>query len=1086
MAIFYMGAFASGNNDGTTPLDCWDTTSFNTQHAAVVKPGDTVYFMDSITVGAGSTHLLTIGVSGGASNRITFRGDYPGRACVFDGTGIRVSCIYTNGNSNFIFKNFTIKNFEKRGLYLQDAGANPANILNITVNGVSFYNIGNFYEFSTSIHIRGSDVTVLNSYFDGCGDDHISAQGARLVVHDCRFRRQSLMGATGDCIAINTICDGYRFYNNYFDHSDIDSKQCVVVTPLTTEHPKGHIYNNTFIGPVGAVVHNNIYCENGSARIYKNTFINGNRGIYCINSSTGQHRIFGNIFKGHTEAGVATGFGNLTTNIIVANNYFENTGKGVDGNTNSVNVKSYNNIFKNCTIGVYKYVTGQVESHNCFHGCTDNVMLLTTPETISISSFIADPLINDDYTLSLSSPCIDAGTDWYGSTYPDGFDGNPIYKDVGPIQSRNNALHPKNLINSTNPAHTFSKQLIYTADEINESIEKIGNIESAIPLLKYRVERTPEDYGASGNGIDDDSVAFLNAVTACSKFGYKLISEAGKTYRLATNKTLSRSTHKWLDVDLGGATLLFDNASFKFSGPGAYLTTDLTAEVAKGQNYVDLLNVTGIIPGDMLNIVTPVKSGPERAETVHYYIVNAISGNRVYLTGPTVADITILQITDSGGTGDINSFTVNLYHLFEPVSWRNTNISITDSTGVIAGALDFSGCKALWLDNLKVDGNCRTQIGIRQNGIYFVSRCHFNNFGYTNDTGASLPSGTPYGYAITAEKNWMGHTVDCNANYGHYAFNDNYGQMHSHYLRCMIGRAAAGFYCGNSTWYITYESCYTLSDIGFYVNSTYINLKDCHAFANNAVLSISSITQQVTIDNCEFEGLSATSDLITMNTGYTSSNRNPKSVNPGSVSAGVPVKWEMKNSSLSSKLTNKKWAFGIDNVNTDSILIIVNNTFYNVLDWSSSGCFHAKTKILDNLFHGTTTGQFILAPSVYPVSAGAEWVIENNKVYLDGALSLGAMLYLNAPSSNFTLTLRRNSLHMPSAAGLVRLNNAGTCNIAYCEFNDTNANITYINTASPTTLNITYQYNNISQGVTNNSATGLTVTKQAQNIDRTV
>lgn len=652
-----------------------------------------------------------------------------------------------------------------------------------------------------------------------------------------------------------------------------------------------------------------------------------------------------------------------------------------------------------------------------------------------------------------------------------------------------------------------------TTAQINTLLDKVDLNEAAVAALDTRLDtaegtlvtldgrldtldarsvRTPEDFGCVGNGVADDSQAFLDAVTYCSQNGIKLVSNGTKTYRLATNKTLSRVGHKYLQVDLGGATVFCDNASLKFTMPTAFLTTTMTSEVSRGISYLDLTSVTGIVPGDLIEIVCPYKSGPNHDDSLHYYVAHELTGNKVYIEGRTVADISVAQIVADGGSGTLASFTVNVYHLNEPINWVNTNLIVSDTAGVITGALEFNACKLLWLDNFTTDGHCRTQIYIRRNAYDMVSNSTFNHFGYTNDIGtvAPLVSGTPnaYGYGILRERNWISKTDNCVGRHGWHTFDDTYGQMHSFYSDCVSERVQGGFSTHNGAWHVYYDNCTAIGASGFNVfRACYVSIRNCKATVETTAVNLSAINHDVLIDNCQLHSTSVTSQVIFVDLGFTSNNRDPRTANPSAASVGYPVRWRMTGTALESNLTSPTWSFGVDNVNADSELLIANNIFYNIITWaSSSGTFHAKTKIIENLFHGSVTSQFALAPAAYPVNSGATWVIEGNKIFMGSALANGALLYLLTPNSNFTLTLRRNTADIPNLAGLVRLNTGGTCNIDYCEDNTSNGRLFFINTAIATTLNITNLNNNVTTGAINNSTSGLTITNKYGNINRSV
>ncbi len=629
------------------------------------------------------------------------------------------------------------------------------------------------------------------------------------------------------------------------------------------------------------------------------------------------------------------------------------------------------------------------------------------------------------------------------------------------------------------------EKLNYTTAQVNA---KLAIVDSLITT-----SITPEAFGAVGDGITDDSTALLAAITYCSQNGIKLIS-GSKSYRIATNKTLDRTGHKYLNIDLGGATIFCDNASLKFTMPTAFLTTTITSEVTRGRNYIDLSSVAGIIPGDFIEIICPYKSGPDHSDSLHYYVVHELTGNRVYIEGVAVADIAVANIVAGGNIGTIASFTINVYHLNEPINWINTNLTVSDTAGVITGALEFNACKQLWLENFTVDGHCRTQIYIRRNAYDIVTNSTFNHFGYTNDIGtvAPLVSGTPneYGYGILHERNWVSQTSSCVGKHGWHAFDDTYGQMHSYYNDCVVERASGGFSTHNGVWNVYYDNCVTNGNAGFNVfRACFVYIANCKHYGYDQACSLSAINHEVIIDNCNFEINSASTarQFIALQKSYTSNVYDPKTANPSALSAGYGTKWILKNTVFSSIQNTHSWSFGIDTVNTDSLLVIENNTFINSFFNSGSstfGHYHHTTLIKNNTFTGSINGQYIFATPVYPSNAGAVFDFYDNYVNVSSAVATNGLFYGNNPSTNVTFNFVRNTIK--GLDSLARCSNNGTLNIGLCEDNNMSVRLFTVNTGLLTAINITNLYGNTynnSAGISN-STNGLTVTNTYGNINK--
>jgi hypothetical protein len=619
-------------------------------------------------------------------------------------------------------------------------------------------------------------------------------------------------------------------------------------------------------------------------------------------------------------------------------------------------------------------------------------------------------------------------------------------------------------------------------------------LDGRLDTLDSRSVRTPEDFGCVGDGVTDDSTAFLSAITYCSQNGIKLVSDSSKTYRLATNKTLNRSGHNQLNVDLGGATVFCDNASLKFTMPSAFLTTTMTTEVTRGRTYLDLTSVAGIVPGDFIEIVCPYKSGPDKTDSLHYYVAHELTGNKVYIEGSAVADISVAQIIASGGSGTIASFTVNVYHLNEPINWVNTNIIVSDTAGVITGALEFNGCKHLWLDNFTVDGHCRTQIYIRRNAYDMVSDSTFNHFGYTNDIGtvAPLVSGSPneYGYGILRERNWISKTDNCVGKHGWHCFDDTYGQMHSFYSDCVTERCSGGFSTHNGVWNVYYDNCASIGEAGFNVfRACFVTIRNCEHSGSDQAISLSAINHEVTIENCNFEvnNSTAAKQLIAIQKSYTSNVYDPKAANPSAISSGYSTKWILRNNTFSSIQNTHTWSFGVDTVNTDAFLLIEGNSFKNSFFNSGSstyGHYHHTSIIRNNIFNGSINGQYVFATPVYPANPGAVLDIYDNYFNITSATAVNGLFYGNGPTTNLTINFVGNTVKGLDA--LARCSNNGTLNIDRCENNNMSLRLFTVNTGLLTTINITNLYGNVYNNTAgiSNSTSGLTVTNIYGNINK--
>lgn len=148
-------------------------------------------------------------------------------------------------------------------------------------------------------------------------------------------------------------------------------------------------------------------------------------------------------------------------------------------------------------------------------------------------------------TVSLSTATrIGVGYKYWTGARPSDVNGEPLPDtaiDIGAIQSTINANHPKNLINSSNPSATAMDLITYSPTELQVQLDKVteldgrvDGLEAVAPTITFK---TPQEYGAIGNGTVDDTVALQAAIDASSN-AFPLYLPAGKTYKITSTIVL--------------------------------------------------------------------------------------------------------------------------------------------------------------------------------------------------------------------------------------------------------------------------------------------------------------------------------------------------------------------------------------------------------------------------------------------------------------------------------------------------------------------------------------------------------------------
>lgn len=148
---------------------------------------------------------------------------------------------------------------------------------------------------------------------------------------------------------------------------------------------------------------------------------------------------------------------------------------------------------------------------------------------------------------------------------------------------------------------------------------------------------TPEQYGAVGDGVTDDSQAVQHACDA----GYAVYFDSGKTYYLASTVTIDHDCHlfggenttiKTASVTSGGTTTL--NSAFIVSGTlnkTTSMTSDYTSEGSSTDNCGNkftLSDMTGITEGDIIEIVA--EDQPYSYARQYYYLGGILMVGDVY------------------------------------------------------------------------------------------------------------------------------------------------------------------------------------------------------------------------------------------------------------------------------------------------------------------------------------------------------------------------------------------------------------------------------------------------------------------------
>lgn len=375
---------------------------------------------------------------------------------------------------------------------------------------------------------------------------------------------------------------------------------------------------------------------------------------------------------------------------------------------------------------------------------------------------------------------------------------------------------------------------------------------------KLQESVSPEDFGAIGNGVVDDSPSVIAALQYSSDTGVPFVARGAATYRMATQSTVNRTNGKAMTIDWAGATVVCDETSgVVFVGPStAYLNTTLATEIDRDDSFIHLTSVAGIVKGDLIEILSPALTNGT-VSTYHYYVVNEIDGNDVYIEGTTVADVKNQQIIDSGQTGSI---TVSAYKLAPLTVMKNATFQMVNTTGSSYFCAYFRWHSNVIVSNITFTGKGRFQLGCDYTGRVDVGNCTFRDFGYVEKNSGyanlpSAPSGLSFGYGLLITRVWQTLFHDCVGLRGWHTVDLARGAMKSLVSNCSFSRNSFGVSTHEGSWYAEVRGCMFDGNNGVYlIRSAYGVVEGCHfkGLSENAIVYGDQMID-VRISNNKFE-----------------------------------------------------------------------------------------------------------------------------------------------------------------------------------------------------------------------------------------
>lgn len=428
MANYYATALGRGAANGTSRADAWAVASVNWASL----PGHTLWLL-----GTFSTQVLA-NASGSLGNRIEARLDDPQEPAVFDGLGSVANAFHLAQRDYITVRGGRFKDFTTRAITTSSNSAAVAlEVCGNHVRGIK--GAAN----ASGIWLAGQNAKVNDNDVSDVGEDGIYLTRGTSGFTDCgnfevernKVTRTSQGTDLGDCLQISdAVGSDARVRFNYFDHTDVDSKQCVIQNGTQG----GHILfeYNTCLGYDGVNIQafKNTQLLTCRSTIRRNVFTGGIFGLSADDDSIVESNII--VLMGRTAncLGFVTDGANVSVNHNIAVRYGAGFAEQSEGfslySASSTGYSLRNNLAIGWKYGIRGRATsGSVESNNLYYGNeTNKVNEAFGGVSVGAGAVLAAPLFLDPTRpwlgLRSDSPCWNAGVfvqgakDRYGRMYP--------------------------------------------------------------------------------------------------------------------------------------------------------------------------------------------------------------------------------------------------------------------------------------------------------------------------------------------------------------------------------------------------------------------------------------------------------------------------------------------------------------------------------------------------------------------------------------------------------------------------------------------------------------------------------------------
>lgn len=375
------------------------------------------------------------------------------------------------------------------------------------------------------------------------------------------------------------------------------------------------------------------------------------------------------------------------------------------------------------------------------------------------------------------------------------------------------------------------------------------------------------------SNAEDLTVALIESMNS----NIPLVLGKGETYILTQDVFIPLAEGKSVHLDLNGATLDFRNnagiriAPFASQSPAPHLSTTIPDGVIRGQTSFTVESAAGVKVGDLVIVRSPViiASGVAMEQT---YTVGYVEGNKIYVDGIVVGDVTPAQIVAAG----ISSGTVEakFYRMGNRVTVQNGTIASTDKTSNDV-LLNIHGVREVTVRNVNFDNPYRNGVNVSWCGLVRVEDSGSSDTGYVKgDQGyASVPSspdGLSFGYGVISSRCYMVVVKGLHAYRGWHGIDFALGTTYGVAQDCVFHKNAYGVSSHEGSWSTSVIDCQFIGGLGITSRSSELNVEGNRFWvaAGSAIAGVGTHQNLIIKNNTFMLGGVANSGWMAFSGGY--------------------------------------------------------------------------------------------------------------------------------------------------------------------------------------------------------------------------